>query len=89
MENEEFQEFVVKHLMNLTEKTSSMDGKITSMQSDISSIKGDVTSLKSTVLRIETRIENEIIGKINILFDGHQLHENRLDRVEKKMGIII
>ncbi len=82
MNNEQFQEFVVKHLMKLTENTSSMEGRL-------SSIEGRLSSVESTVLRIETRMENEIIDKIQVLFDGHLQHDRRLDRLEKELGINI
>ncbi|ADG81929.1 hypothetical protein [Thermincola potens] len=82
MDNEQFQEFVVKHLMKLTDKVSSMEDKVSSMENDIA-------LLKSTVLRIETRMEHEIIDKIRILFDGYLQHDRRLDRIEKKLGINI
>ncbi len=87
MDNEQFQEFVVRHLMQLTDKVSSIEGKVSSLDSKVSSLETDMTSLKSTVLRIETRMENEIIDKIKILFDGHQDHEHRLNRLEQKLGI--
>ncbi len=48
-----------------------------------------VPLIESTVLRIETRIEHEIIDKIRVLFDGHLQHDHRLDRIEKKLGINI
>jgi len=73
MENEQFQEFVIKHLKKLSE--------------DVSSLKGDVSSLKKTMLRVETRMETELIHKIQVLFDGYQQHEERFNRIEKKLGI--
>ena len=66
---EKFQELAAKHLMNQSE--------------DIKSMKNDISSLKSTVVRIETRMENEIIDKIKGLFDGQKQHEDRLNRIEK------
>ncbi|MCL4442188.1 MAG: hypothetical protein M1609_16845 [Firmicutes bacterium] len=108
MDNEQFQEFVVKHLMKLTEdmsstksSVSSLDGRVSSIEGKMSSIEGkmssmegkmslmenDISSLKSTVLRIETRMENEIIDKIKVLFDGHLQHEHRLNRLERNHNI--
>ena len=82
-EQEKYLEFAVKHLMKQSED-------INSLKIDVSSLKSDMTMLNNTVLRIETRIENEIIGKIEILFDGHKQHDDRLiqhddrlDRIEK------
>jgi chaperonin cofactor prefoldin len=80
MDNEQFQEFVVKHLMKL-------DTNVSELKTDVSSLKTKVSSLEKTVIRIETRMEHEIINKIQVLFDGHQVHEDRFDRIEKKLGI--
>jgi len=68
-------------------KMSSMEGKMSSMEGKMSSMETDISSLKSNVLRIETRMENEIISKIQALFDGHLQHDRRLDRIEKKLGL--
>lgn len=74
MENDKFQELVLKHLMNLSE--------------DVTTIKGDVSTLKGDVRRLETRMENEVIDKIRVLFDGYHRHEDRLDRIEQKVDAI-
>jgi len=36
----------------------------------------------------ETRMENEVIDKIRVLFDGFQQHEEKLDRIEQKVDAI-
>ena len=101
MDNEQFQEFVVQHLMKLDTKVTSLDTKVASLDTKVSSLEtkvsamnikvssleSNMSSLENTVTRIETRMEHEIIDKIKVLFDGHQLHEDRFDRIEKKLGI--
>ncbi len=86
MENEKFQAFVVKHLMILSEDVKLLKGDVSSQKGDISSLKGDVSSLKNIVTRIEIRMENEIINKIQALFDGYKQHEDRLNRLEKTIA---
>jgi len=86
MDNEQFQEFVVKHLMNLSTDVTTLKGDVSSLKGDVSSLKEDVSSLKSTVIRIETRMENEIIDKIKMLSEGNKLHDDRLNRHEKKIN---
>jgi len=36
----------------------------------------------------ETRMENEVIDKIRVLFDSFQQHEEKLDRIEQKVDAI-
>ncbi|MFZ5639161.1 MAG: hypothetical protein ACOY4Q_00495 [Bacillota bacterium] len=81
MENDKFQELVLKHLMNLSEDVTTIKG-------DVSTLKGDVSTLKGDVRRLETRMENEVIDKIRVLFDGYHRHEDRLDRIEQKVDAI-
>ena len=75
MKQKEFQELAVKHLMNLSSDVKSLKGSV-------SSLEGRFSSLENTVLRMETRMENEIIDKIKGLFDGHKQHDKRLNRIE-------
>lgn len=44
--------------------------------------------LKKDVIRIETRMENEVIDKIRALFDDRDLQNARLNRIENKVESI-
>ncbi len=84
MENEKFQEFVVTHLLKLSEDVNTLKEDVNTLKSDVSTLKEDVSSLK----RLETRIENEVIDKIRILFDGFKQHDEKFDRHDKKLDAL-
>lgn len=44
--------------------------------------------LKKDVIRIETRMENEVIDKTRALFDDREVQNDRLDRIENKLDDI-
>lgn len=45
-------------------------------------------SLERGQLKLETRIENEVIDKIRALFDDRDLQNTRLNRIENKVESI-
>ncbi|MFZ5639406.1 MAG: hypothetical protein ACOY4Q_01805 [Bacillota bacterium] len=51
-------------------------------------MKSDVSRLKFTVTRLEARMENEVIDKIRVLFDGYKIHDEKLDRIEQKVDAL-
>lgn len=99
MDNEQFQEFVVKHLLKLNDDVSTLKSDVSILKSDVSTLKEDVSilksdiftlkedvsSLKSTVIKIETRMEHELIDKINVLFDSDKMNKERLDLHQKRL----
>lgn len=107
MDNEQFQEFVVKHLLKLNDDVSTLKSDVSTLKEDMSTIKSDVSTLKedvstlkedvstlkedvstlkNTVRKIETRMENEIIDKINVLFDSDKIQADRLDHHEQRLN---
>lgn len=45
--------------------------------------------LRQDVRRLETRMENEIIGKISALFDDREVQNNRLDNIDQKLDKVL
>ncbi|MHB9094362.1 MAG: hypothetical protein ACYC21_06790 [Eubacteriales bacterium] len=103
MKQKEFQEFVINHLKNQSKDIKSLKDDVSSLSIRVTEqekfqefatkhlmiLSERVPLIESAVLRIETRIENEIVDKIQVLFDGHLQHDRRLDRLENKLGINI
>ncbi len=80
----------------LKQDVSKMDSRLGNLEQDVSGLKKDVSVMKDDVsdlkqrqLKLETRIETELIDKTRILFDGWQLHEEKIDRVEGKLDQVI
>jgi uncharacterized protein YoxC len=67
VENEKFQDAVLKKLDLITDRLDAVE-------------KGQ-QALEKGQLKIEIRLENEVIEKIKVLFDGWQAHEDKLARI--------
>lgn len=51
-------------------------------------LKTDASELKKGQLRLETRMENEVIEKIRALFDARQAEEEKLDQINGRLDNI-
>ncbi|MGE5584354.1 MAG: hypothetical protein ACM309_02280 [Bacillota bacterium] len=48
-------------------------------------VEAEIGEVKTGQLRLEARMESEVIDKIRILFDAFQSHQERLDRHEERL----
>lgn len=95
MENEKFQELVLKQfelmnnrLDNLQKDVAGVQQDITGVKQDVTDVKQEVSSLKQDVAGIkqsQTRMELDFGRKLGLLLDGFQSHTERLDRIENKI----
>ena len=46
----------------------------------------DVAEIKDDVRKTSSKIDNEVIPKINILFDGYKQNSDKLDRIEEEVS---
>lgn len=58
----------------LETSVGSLKGKVDGLENRFDGLDSKVDRLESTQLKVETRIENEVIDKIRILFDAHSLY---------------
>lgn len=76
MDNEKFQELVLQQFDKVFEKLGSVDNRLDSMESRMESVK-------KGQLRLESRMESEVINKIGALFDGHSLRGEQIENLKK------
>lgn len=74
MDNDKFQELVLQQFSKVFEKIDSMDSRLKAVE------RGQ--------LRFETRMENEVIDKIKILFDADKARNDKLNQVIDKLHSI-
>ena len=89
---------VKTEMVGMKQQLTSIDNRVTGIESEMSSVKNEVTSMKSEMSSMKTEIadvktlatktqiilENDVAKKINILFEGYQLHnEKQNDLIEK------
>lgn len=58
---------------------------LAAMQADMAEMKGDISTLGNTTTKINVRIENDIMPRLNLLAEGHTMLAEKLapkDRVE-------
>ena len=59
------------------------------MQEDLREVREEMQwgfkALKSDIIRIEAKIENEVMPKIDALFDGYQQNTEQLQRIETNL----
>ena len=106
MDNEKFQELVLQQfqglageLKALTEGQQKLDSKVDKLETRIGNIeegqnemKSDIAELNKGQLRLETRMENEVIEKIRGLYEFREVQTEvnerilaALDRIEAKI----
>ena len=61
---------------------TGMKADMTGMKADMTNMQADMKGLKQEVVKINLRIENEIIPNIKALAEGHQTVVYKLDRIE-------
>jgi len=65
------------------------------LKQDVQGLKEDIGELKTSAVKLETRIENEVIEKIRALFDAREVQQDTnqriistLDRIEAKVDVL-
>lgn len=66
----------------LTKVYSEMNVRFDKMEMDIFDVKKDIFDVKNEVVKANMKIENDIIPKIEVLFDGYKQNTEQLSRIE-------
>ncbi|WP_313233185.1 hypothetical protein [Tissierella praeacuta] len=64
----------------------SLKTDVGSLKTDVGSLKTDMGSLKTDVIKINTKIEHDLMPKITALFDGYKQNSDKLDRIENEVS---
>lgn len=51
----------------------------------LTGVEGRLIDVEGRLTKIETKVENEVINKINVLFDGYVQNTEIIKRVEEKI----
>ncbi|MEW6698475.1 MAG: hypothetical protein ACOY35_01520 [Bacillota bacterium] len=81
MENEKFQELVLKRLEDnekfqalVLQQFLVLTGEIQGLKSDIKDLKTNIKDLKTNQLRLETKVENDVVEQLRGLWEDRQVH---------------
>ena len=107
MDNEKFQGLVLQQLQSLNEGQEEICKDLTNLEHRMENLENRMENLEhktdridSCLLKLESRIENEVIDKISALFNGHGLRgdqfvslkkhiDERLDSIEIDTGYLV
>ena len=95
MDNEKFQELVLKQLTALTEGQDSLTEKVTALTVGQESLTEKVDHIENRIDKLEIRMENAVIDKVRALFDAREVQNdineriiNALGRIEAKVDVL-
>ncbi len=89
MTDRELLELIAAQVGSLTTKVDRVDNRLTKVESELTEVKGELTEVKADVrFTKETvvKIENDHGQKLKALFDGYELHSEKLDRIEQEVS---
>jgi len=102
MDNEKFQQLVLQQFDKVFGKLETMETRMESLekgqkslqqdvqglQQDVQGLQQDVQGLQQGQLRIESRMENEVIEKIRVLFDDRSVQMDYLASIGNSLARI-
>lgn len=70
-------------------------GEVNGLQDEVNSLKGEVkenskrlTGVEGRLTKLETKVENQVIDKIDVLFDGYVQNTEISKRIETKVDYL-
>ena len=81
--NEQLFEFMTKMYGDLNGKIDGMGREVQGMKAEM---QEGFKEVKSEIKKINTKIDHEVMPKIDALFDGHKQNADKLDRIEKEVS---
>ncbi|MCL5780436.1 MAG: hypothetical protein M1119_05875 [Firmicutes bacterium] len=77
---------ILEELKLLNHKVGSLEHKVDNLELRQKEMKSDIAELKKGQLRLETRMENEVIEKIRGLSDGYSLRGDQIENLLKHLN---
>lgn len=71
---------------SLEHKVDNLEHKVDNLELRQKEMKSDIAELKKGQLRLETRMENEVIEKIRGLSDGYSLRGDQIENLLKHLN---
>lgn len=71
-----------KMYIDFNKRFGSMDSRFESIEAELANINGRLANVEGIVVRIE----NDHGQKLGVLFDGHKLNSEKLDRIEAEVS---
>jgi len=82
---EEGQKVLTERFDKLEEGQKELTGRFDKLEEGQKELTGRVGRIEEGLLRLETRLENEVVGKIGALFDGFSLRGDQIEHLKKHL----
>ena len=82
---EEGQKVLTGRLDKLEEGQRVLTGRFDKLEEGQKELAGRVGRIEEGLLKLETRLENEVVGKIGALFDGFSLRGNQIENLKNHL----
>ena len=70
------------------ERMDKMQEELSSVKEEVASVKEEVASVKSLATKTQIAMENDVVPKIKLLFEGHTILHSRLAQLNKMERIL-
>lgn len=70
------------------ERMDKMQEELSSVKEEVASVKEEVASVKSLATKTQITMENDVVPKIKLLFEGHTILHSRLAQLNEMERIL-
>lgn len=70
------------------ERMDKMQEEFVSVKEEVASVKEEVASVKSLATKTQIAMENDVVPKIKLLFEGHTILRSRLAQLDEMERIL-
>ncbi|MEF2562686.1 MAG: hypothetical protein UI647_07885 [Negativibacillus sp.] len=70
------------------ERMDKMQEEFASVKEEVASVKEEVASVKSLATKTQIAMENDVVPKIKLLFEGHTILRSRLAQLDEMERIL-
>ena len=77
-----------EELSSVKEEVASVKEEVASVKEEVASIEEEVASVKSLATKTQIAMENDVVPKIKLLFEGHTILYSRLAQLNEMERIL-
>lgn len=77
-----------EELSSVKEEVASVKEEVASVQEEVASVKEEVASVKSLATKTQIAMENDVVPKIKLLFEGHTILHSRSAQLNEMERIL-
>jgi chromosome segregation ATPase len=83
---EEGQARMESRISNLDEGQARLEKSHEMLATEVMALKSKTNEIDTKLIKLAIRVENEIVPRINALFEGNKLHTEQLTRIEEQVS---